>query len=205
MKHPLNPFRVYLLTLLLSSASLLSQTREEYAWAIMHPIVALKVNKAKNRVDTLYNRYVKLALPDSFDRGGKLDAFRHVLYMSVFTQTSRVKAVRKLGEAHERANLRNFKKNKSELGDLADEIFSEMDLINNELGFIIGSSHKTATLQEVVEIVLQQISIGKAKIVLRNCMGAFVGCEQLTPVSSGVRVAAGNKKCLVPSNQNCIQ
>lgn len=205
MKHPLNPFRVFLLTFLVSSTSLLSQSREEYTWAFFHPIVALKVNKAKHTVDTLYERHVKLALPDSFDRGGKLDAFRHVLYMSVFTQKSRVKAVRKLGEAHERANLRVFRKNKKELGDLADEIFSEMDLINNELGFLNGPANKTASLHELAEIVLQQISEGKAKIVLRNCNGVFVGCEQLTPVSSGVRIAATNKKCLVPSNQNCIQ
>lgn len=205
MNQPLNPFRVFLLTFLVSATSLLSQTREEYTWAIVHPIVALKVNKAKHTVDTLYARYVNLALPDSFDRGGKLDAFRHVLYMSVFTQKSRVKAVRKLGEAHERANLRVFKKNKEQLGDLADEIFSEMDLINNEVGFLIGPANKTASLQEVVEIVLQTINDGKAKIVLRNCQGGYVGCEQLTPVSSGVRIAVSNKKCLVPSNQNCIQ
>jgi hypothetical protein len=205
MKYPLNPFRVLLLTFLVTSTSIVSQTREEYTWALIHPIVALKVNKMKHAIDTVYDRYVKLALPDSFDRGGKLDAFRHVFYMSVFTQKSRVKAVRKLGKAHERANLRNFKKNKEELGDLADEIFSEMDLINNEVGFLIGPAHKKASTQAIVELVLQAIADGKAKIVLRNCQGSYVGCEQLSPVSSGVRIAPSNKKCLVPSNQNCVQ
>jgi hypothetical protein len=205
MKYPFNPVRIILLTILVTSTSLVSQTREEYAWALVHPIVALKVNKTKHALDTMYDRYVKLALPDSFDKGGKLDAFRHVFYMSVFTQKSRVKAVRKLGKAHERANLRNFKKNKEELGDLADEIFSEMDLFNNEVGFLIGPANKKASTQAIIEIVLQTIADGKAKIILRNCQGIYVGCEQLTPVSSGVRIVPSNKKCLVPSNQDCVQ
>lgn len=205
MKHTLNPFRIILLTILITSTSVVSQSREVYAWAVLHPIVALKVNKTKHAIDTVYDRYVKLAIPDSFDRGGKLDAFRHVFYMSVFTQKSRVKAVRKLGEAHERANLRYFKKNKEELGDLADEIFSEMDLINNEVGFLIGPANKKATIDTIIELVLEAIADGKAKIVLRNCQGTYVGCEQLSPISSGVRIAPSNKKCIVPSNQNCVQ
>lgn len=201
----LNPFRYLLFLLALMPLGLLSQGINEYAWATVHPIAALKVKKAKRKADSIYYSYVKKAIPDSFESGGKLDAFRHVFYMSVFTQQVRVKALRKLGQAHEKTNLRNYKKHKTEMGELADELFSEMDLLNNELGFTIGSANKKASKETLAELVLQNISEGKAKIILRNCKGSYVSCNNLSKTSSSVNVKTPADKCLVDSNQNCVQ
>ncbi len=200
----LKPFKIVPVVLCIASTSLLSQSFEEYLWAGAHPIAALKVKKAKRMCDSIYFGYVRSATPDSFESGGKLDAFRHAFYMSVFTQKVRVKALRKLGRAHEHANLRNYKKHKTEEGDSADEIFSEMDLYNNELGFVIGSKAKGLSKHQLAEVVLQNISDGHAKIILRNCSGRYVSCDNLQRSSSAVTVMPGAKKCLVPSNQNCV-
>lgn len=204
MRGRLNPFSLFCLLLLTLSGKLMSQGFEELVWATLHPRAAIKVNKLKQNADPVYNRYVKLAIPDSFSSGGKLDAFRHVFYMSVFTQAIKANTIKKLGKAHERKNIRAAKKRKLEDGEIASLVASEMDLFNNELGISIGPVNKQLSLEALAELAINAIERGEARILLRNCKGQYQTCEALSKSLKTVTTLAAQAPCLVPSNQACI-
>jgi hypothetical protein len=176
-------------------------SREERLWALGHPVAALRIRQISKRCDVLYSHSrVKQEL-DSFSSGGKLDAFRHVFYMAAFAQKIRLSAVRKLGEAHEKGNYRQFLAATTEEGELPDSLSSVMDLKNNELGLAIGCNFSKLTLLELERTVLYAISQGKAVIMRRDKGGNYLRCDgsEISPLVFRGKWAV--PKCLVPSNQ----
>lgn len=174
--------------------------REEIVWGIWHPFAALKVKKMYSKSYEIYKQpTIKMAL-DSFNNGGKLDAFRHVFFMATFAQKIKTKKLKKLGIAHEKGNYRQFLKHQNEEGERPDSLSNVMDLKNNQLGLIIGSENKKSPIDELKQKVIKEISSGKALIILRNTKGLYVDCNN-SIIDNKLYI---NKwyipKCLVPSD-----
>ncbi|MBL7921501.1 MAG: hypothetical protein JNJ40_14375 [Bacteroidia bacterium] len=174
-------------------------SKAEIFWALGHPIAALKVKKIKRKAELIYNRPEIKARFDSYGSGGKLDAFRHVFFMAAFAQKISINKLRKLGIAHEKGNYRQFLKHKTENGEVPDSLSSVMDLANNEVGFTIGKTNKTKTLEELRPIVIKEILSGKALILKRNKEGRFVDCNDRVIDPLAYKEKWFVPKCLVSS------
>ena len=120
--------------------------------------------------------------------------------MSVLSQKIKVKKLRKLGIAHEKGNYRQFKNHQNEEGERPDSLGNVMDLINNELGFKIGSENKKNSLGELKEIVITEIKNGKSVIIKRNKHGMYVECDNKIIDMQLYKGKWFVPKCLVPSN-----
>ena len=178
--------------------------KDEVFWSIWHPIAAIKVKKLYSKAYKIYNQpNTKMAL-DSYNNGGKLDAFRHVYFMAVMSQKIKVRKLRKLGIAHEKGNYHQFKKHQNEEGEKPDSLGNVMDLNNNELGLKIGSENKNISLMDLKELVVTEIKNGKAQIMKRKKSGIYFDCNG-NIIDLKVYL---NKwyipKCLVASDYNYI-
>lgn len=153
------------------------RSKYERRWAIAHPIAALKVKKLYSKALPFYKDSDIRSKLDVYESGGKTDAYRHVLFMAVFTQKIKVKKIRKLGIAHEKANKQMYLKGNKEFGSLPDSMDTEMDLFNNEIGYSIGSENKKLAPSELSIKVLEALEQGKALMIKRDRMGNFISCS----------------------------
>lgn len=152
-------------------------TNRDILWGISHPISAVRIKKISKSVSDIYNlNELKLEL-DSFENGGKLDAFRHTFFMAAFAQKIKLPKLRKLGLAHEKGNYRQFVRNKKENKEIPDSMGTVMDLFNNELGFKIGSGNNKMSLIDLKNSVLKEIQNGNALIIKRDKLGNYIDCE----------------------------
>lgn len=175
-------------------------SRYETCWALVHPFAALKVRKIGKRASAIYRQAdLKMRL-DAYASGGRLDAFRHVFYMAAFAQKVRVKKLRRLGRAHEKANYRQFLHAGQEEGEVPDSLSSVMDLRNNELGFEIGHTNKKLSLEELKNTVILKIQAGKAVILKRNKNGSYMDCANHVLNMEAFEKRWEIPKCLVPSD-----
>ena len=85
-------------------------------------------------------------------------------------------------------------------GERPDSLGNVMDLINNELGFKIGSENKKNSLGELKEIVITEIKNGKSVIIKRNKHGMYVECDNKIIDMQLYKGKWFVPKCLVPSN-----
>lgn len=181
-----------------------AQTRlspHEFWWACGHPLAALKVRKHLPSALVIYEQQRRLAQPDAFNSGGKLDAFRHIYTMAYLTAYVKPRKLRKLGVAHEKGNRRQFRKGRLEEGERPDSLACEMDLRNNELGFVIGKALKYAADTVLREAVLQAIAEGKAWLLKRNSQGQYVDCAGKVLNPASYRNVWYVPKCLVETSQ----
>ncbi len=192
---------LFLLAFLISGV-LVSQNNKPFnpviVWGIAHPIAAIKVKKINKKCLAIYLQPNVKARLDSFNSGGKLDAFRHVFFMSAFNQKIKTKKLRALGMAHERKNYNDFlnESSNSEIGHTCQAML--MDIHNNELAFQI--SNKELSLDSLKEKVIRSLKNGDAFILKRNKLGSYLDCN-------GNQILQLNKEknwmipiCLVPSN-----
>ena len=193
---------ILLLTLQSKSQSFGSRSAAEKKWALCHPFAALKVKKIYKQAKPIYEHLKLEHIPDSFDNGGKLDAFRHLFFMAAFAQKIKPKKILKLGEAHEKGNYRNFLKSVNEDGELADSLSSVMDLQNNYFGVEMGMKHKEKKLNELSAICLTAILTGNAVYFKRNKNGNYLTCEGSKIDLSLYRKRWFVPKCLINTNLN---
>ena len=175
-------------------------TGPEKRWAVFHPFAALKVRRINDQCAHFYDRKVLAGRLDSFPAGGKLDAFRHVFYMAALAQQIRLRKVRKLGEAHEKGNHRQFKKQQLEEGERPDSLSTVMDLHNNELGIKIGCNQSSLPLQQLRDLAIQKIIAGEALIMKRTASGEYLDCTGNVIDLSKYAGLWHVPKCLVPSS-----
>jgi hypothetical protein len=176
-------------------------SRYEFRWAVLHPVAALKIKKQLPKALATYNIMKKSGLPDTYNSGGKLDAFRHVYTMAFLARSIKPRKLRKLGKAHEKGNKRQFKKGKQEEGERLDSLACEMDLRNNELGFAIGLANQAASDSLLKELVLQAIGDGKAWYLKRNARSEYVDCAGKPLDPALYRESWYVPKCLVRTNE----
>jgi hypothetical protein len=191
---------------LLFALALLSQTPRlssaELRWSLFHPFAALKVKKLTRAGSAIMPELNITRHLDSFTAGGKADAFRHIYYMALYSQKIKARKLVKLGEAHERSNYRQFKKNKDEYGEKPDSLSSVMDLKNNKVGITLGSQNKTLDKKELAQLVIAEIKNGKAVIMKRNSKGEHLRCDGNVIEMAQFKNTWNIPKCLVPSNED---
>lgn len=133
-----------------------------------------------------------------------MDAYRHILYMSVFAQKIKPRKLRKLGLAHEKSNYQYYKKNRSEFGEIPDSLASVMDLYNNEIGFKIGTTNKKLPVLQLNQLVLTSLSNGEGLIFKRKKNGTYLDCFGKEIELNQYRGKWAIPKCLVSSNSDYI-
>lgn len=179
----------------------LKLSKYERRWAMAHPITAIKVKIRVKKSQLVYNEMKKQAIPDAYESGGKLDAFRHVYTMAYLSQKISVKKLRKLGIAHEKGNYLTFLRNQSEFSEIPDSLGTVMDLNNNELGFKIGVRCKKMTVDSLKNEVLQAIYMGDAWYLKRNSNGRYVTCEGEEIDLKKIAEKWFVHKCLIKTNE----
>jgi hypothetical protein len=137
-------------------------------WTLGHLWVANRVWNISNRALALTDsmRYSP-ELDGDFD-GGKLDAFRHGIWMALLVQEIPWKKAERLGEAYERGNYLDFKRGKIEDGAFQDAASSSMDLTNNSSGREIGANHRNASEADLIQAVLFGIQVGDFVMILKD-------------------------------------
>ncbi len=190
---------IFFLPLFLYSQSP-GRSKHERLWALSHPFAAIKVKLiSKKCYQIYYGSSLKNEL-DTFSAGGKLDAFRHVFFMAAFSQKVKIKKLRKLGKAHEKANYKMFLKLKPENNELPDSLGSVMDLSNNELAFKLAPEIKKMTLPELKQFVIEKIMNGNAIIMKRRKSGTYIDCSDKVIDRKLFMNKWNVPKCLAPSN-----
>ena len=146
---------VFLICVTHLTAQKVSKTKlemPEKMWVMMHPFISVRV---KNRLEHCYSvieQVKKQKSLDQFENGGCLDAFRHVFTMAFLAQHIRISKLRSLGVAHEKSNRIQFEKNIFENGELPDSVSCQMDLLNNEIGFILGKKYRNVGTDSLAEL-----------------------------------------------------
>lgn len=136
---------VYLVLYILYTKNLSAQNKGkyQYLWALAHPFVALKVKKIYKANYHIYQEVKQKKILDTLENGGKLDAFRHGFFMACFAQKIKTKKLIRLGIAHEKDEIWQYKKKqKTEYTDIPDSASIQMDLYNNEIGIQLGKKYK---------------------------------------------------------------
>ncbi|MFN8154007.1 MAG: hypothetical protein U0Y08_06925 [Bacteroidia bacterium] len=173
----------------------------EKTWTLLHPFKAGRAWKISRETRQQVEKFCRHTELDTFNHGGKLDAFRHTFWMARLTQSIGPRAALKLGKAHERGNFRQFKKGKGEDGNVQDSIACVMDLRNNEAGIALGKKHLPTPTDSIAIMVIDLIRTGNLTIMKRNAVGQLCTCEGLlVTLPAGQRRAWALPYCLVRSN-----
>ncbi len=169
-------------------------------WVIFHPFKAKKALKISLEANRVSDSIRHTNLLDRDHAGGQVDAFRHAYWMARLKEEIGTRAARSLGKSHEKDNHKMFKKRKLEEGVLPDEISSEMDLYNNEIGLSLTSKGIKTPKKGLIYRVINAITAGKMKIIKKDKKGRFLTCNSLIIKSSALKGKWKNDKCLVNSN-----
>lgn len=178
-----------------------SISKYEICWAFFHPVASVKVKRHLPQAMSVYHTIKSSKQLDTLESGGKLDAFRHAFTMAYLSRFVKVKKLRKLGKIHEKGNKYHFYHHQNEFGERADSLACEMDLRNNELGFLIGSTQKDLKIDELKELVLSQIKQGNAWFLKKNSKNEYISCNN-EPINLDLYKGKWFvPKCLVKSNE----
>ncbi|MDP2385924.1 MAG: hypothetical protein Q8M29_06115 [Bacteroidota bacterium] len=152
--------------------------KNEKKWVYKHPFAALKIKKVKKGCDAFYAGMKNNPDLDTYENGGKLDAYRHMFYTLMFTTKVKERKVISLGIAHEKDNYLMFLKNQKEEKELADSISCEMDLLNNmEALNVIQKMQREISFEKASQACVNHIKTGYAYFIKRNEKGNYVRCD----------------------------
>ncbi len=170
----------------------------EKCWVVFHPFVAKKALKVSVNTREITKKVQQKKVLKGNGNGGQIDAFRHTFWMASLTQEIGARRARSLGIKHEKGNYKDYKKRRLEDGVVPDEISSEMDLFNNEIGIKIGANENGLDIQnQIVEAVLR----GACKIIKKDAYENFLDCDGIIIPKENLKGKWENKKCLVWSSE----
>jgi len=142
--------------------------KPEKVWILLHFHVALKTQKITKLANKIAAEAIQDTDLDGDYNGGQVDAFRHTLWMAMLAQKINPKAVKKLGEAHEKGNKIDFDKKNLEENKLPDSVSCQMDLKNNNVGIEIGKNNKKTSIDDLKNIVKQAVIRGDCFIIKKD-------------------------------------
>lgn len=174
----------------------------EKCWVITHPFIASKALLISESVKKATQEEAVRGELDNYVNGGKLDAFRHVFWMTSLGLAFNPKKALKLGVAHEKGNIKDFKKRRIEDGVIPDQIAIEMDHWNNQIGISIARENPNATGDEPRKLAIESIKNGTCKIIKRNNNGSFLSIDDKVIKEEAWVGKWKNERCLVMSNYN---
>lgn len=154
-----------------------SASAKEKCWFITHPFSISKTLKIKKVVLQKTDSIIENNILDTIRAGGKADAFRHALWMSLMIQEMPERRARRLGIAHEKTNYKQFKKDKTEDGAYISKPFSDMDLQNNEIGIKIGLENKGKSTEKLIDEIISRINAGELWILAKDNNDNIYTCD----------------------------
>ncbi|WP_299105599.1 hypothetical protein [uncultured Tenacibaculum sp.] len=169
-------------------------------WVIWHPLKAKKALAISKEANKVADSIKRSPLLDKDGSGGQVDAFRHAYWMARLRQEIGENAARSLGKAHEKENYLTFKENKLEDGVVPDQISSEMDLFNNEVGLSLTKKGSKTPKQGLIYRIINLIHTGDLKVIKKDTEGNFLTCENEKISNTSLKGKWENNKCLVKSN-----
>ncbi|RLK03168.1 DUF6973 domain-containing protein [Tenacibaculum discolor] len=174
--------------------------RAQKTWVLLHPFKAKKAFIVSREASRVSDSLRVSPLLDRDHAGGQVDAFRHAFWMALLQQEIGENAARSLGKAHEKDNYKTYKDRKLEDGVIPDQISSEMDLFNNEIGLTLSRKDDNLPKKGLIYRVINAILQGKLKVIKKDKKGTFLTCnDEVIPKKSLVGKWKNNK-CLVNSN-----
>ncbi|CAL2080149.1 conserved hypothetical protein [Tenacibaculum sp. 190524A05c] len=169
-------------------------------WVILHPFKAKKALLISKDVHKVSDSIRKSNLLDGDHSGGQVDAFRHAYWMARLKEEIGTSAARSLGKAHEKENYLMYKKRKLEEGIVPDEISSEMDLFNNDVGLSLTTKGNKTPRKGLIYRVINAVLEGKMKVIKKDKNGNFLTCKGDIINPKLLKGKWKNTKCLVSSN-----
>ncbi|TDQ28615.1 DUF6973 domain-containing protein [Tenacibaculum caenipelagi] len=169
-------------------------------WVLLHPFKAKKALIVSREASRISDSIRASSLLDGDFYGGKVDAFRHAFWMTLLQQEIGKNAAHSLGKAHEKENYQTYKKRKLEDGVVPDQISSEMDLFNNEIGLSLSEKGGKLPKNGLVYRVINTIHQGKLKIIKKDKKDNFLTCAGKVIPEKSLLGKWKNNKCLVNSN-----
>ena len=169
-------------------------------WVLLHPFKAKKAFIVSREASRVSDSLRVFPLLDGDHAGGQIDAFRHAFWMALLRQQIGENAARSLGKAHEKDNYKTYKDRKLEDGVIPDQISSEMDLFNNEIGLTLSRKDDNLPKKGLIYRVINAILQGKLKIIKKDKKGNFLTCKGAIISKKSLKGKWKNNKCLVNSN-----
>jgi hypothetical protein len=169
-------------------------------WTLLHPFAAPKALAISKRALAITDSVRTIGSIGTDANGGKLDAFRHGIWMALLVQAMSPCKAASLGRAYERGNHRDFRQGKLEDGAQQDAIASKMDLWNNKAGRRIGRTCEGLTDAETAREILRGLHQLEFRIVKKDRAGH---CLDETDAVIPVEAWQGkwrNARCLWPSD-----
>lgn len=171
----------------------------EKCWVVFHPFKAKKAYQVSKEVLKITDSIRNQNSIGKDINGGKLDAFKHSFWIAKLSEEIGKKSALSLGEAHEKGNYQTYKKDQKEDGYVPDKISSEMDLYNNNIGAKIAAENNHSIQNDLVKIILDEINLGKMKILKKDTLGNFLTCEGVIIPKDSLKGKWENNKCLIYS------
>lgn len=176
-------------------------SKYEKRWALWHPFSAVKIKKHLPEAMAIYKEVKTSKQLDTLESGGKLDAFRHSYSMAYLCRYVKVEKLRKLGKLHEKGNKFQFKKNQTEDNERPDSLACEMDLRNNQMGFLVGTKYKLSSVEVLKEQIVLNIKNGNAWILKKNAQNQYISCDNELILVNNYKNTWFLPKCLIRSNE----
>jgi hypothetical protein len=169
-------------------------------WVLLHPFKAKKAFIVSREASRVSDSLRVSPLLDGDHAGGQVDAFRHAFWMALLQQQIGENAARSLGKAHEKDNYKTYKERKLEDGVVPDQISSEMDLFNNEVGLTLSRKDDNLPKKGLMYRVINAMLQGKLKIIKKDKNSNFLTCNNEVIPKKRLFGKWENNKCLVNSN-----
>ena len=173
----------------------------EKTWVVFHPFKAKKAQKISLEAQRVADSVATTHLLDGDKSGGQVDAFRHAYWMARLRQEIGKNAARQLGKAHEKTNYQQYKKNKLEDGEQPDEISSEMDLFNNDIGLTYTRKKVPHPKDGLIYSIVNGILAGKNKVIKKDKNKNYLTCDEEIISKKTLKGKWKNNKCLIDSHQ----
>ncbi len=181
------------------TSSFFNLRRPEKLWVLTHPFKAHKAYRISMEVRKVCTEVAKDPRLDSFEHGGRLDAFRHCYWMSQLGCGIGVRAARKLGKAHEKSNYLSFKHAKTVDSALQDSNAVVMDLHNNEIGLQLVIGAAEISNEEMREKIIGFIQEGRLLRLKTDSTGKLLHCDG-SPLQPRIAKEWSTPTCLINSN-----
>lgn len=179
-----------------------SLSKPEQRWVLRHPIAAFRTHKLATSARTEAVSHNSDPDLDGDLNGGMVDAFKHTLWMALTAQKIGYSKAVSLGIAHEEGNRAEFDANPERNGGLIqDQMASDMDLFNNQVGARIGADNPNVSYDVLVFLVKDAVVKGQCRKLRKDSSGNYLDSTGTVIILSDYNGVWLIPKQLIPSNK----
>ncbi len=166
-------------------------------WTLCHPWAARKALPISRRALALTDSVAHTARIGSDYSGGKLDAFRHGIWMALLVREIPARRAYRLGKAYEKGNRKEFDRGQLEDGSVQDAVASMMDLQNNRIGLAFGYELRQQSEAELISSIVALVSEGRFTEIKKDVQGNSLDLQGNIIPDDQWRGKWENGRCLV--------